>query len=572
MSRPRSFHLYLQQVFTKGAALLILFLICLFVSFLVCFYQVRVVDGTDAHAAEAEQAVSREWNRCVAMLDELGRNPVLIRALQDGKADQELAQHLYDITNSGVVRGDFLLLDSKRKPVMTSLYQDNLGLVMENRDIQDMLHRAGADGVRGLRYGPVILPLQHSQQEQYYLLRPVWDETGTAGYIFLFFRQEGFQELTDAWPAEQIVIMDTLDHVVFSTNPQFVDAMGKLRTPLTMEGKQTVQGRSYYVSRRARGDKLQVIAFTAIPHTDSLLQAVLLFLGCIGIAACLAVFLVARKLSRKVLKPLDGLLVAVREGKNGNLDYRLEPEQSLQEFQVIYQEFNRMMREIHRLMERNKELAERKRLMEVRNLEGQMDPHFAFNVMEGLRYEILFDPKKASELAVSFARLMRYSIHRGEGDVSLETDLQYVKDYLALQKMRFGERLSYDVVIDPDLYHCQIPKLLLQPVVENSIVHGLENVRSIHISITGKREEDMLVLSVIDNGSGISPEKMASLRRLLTSDVVAPSHIGLYNVHRVLRLRYGRTAGIRIEGDAQGFRVFLPLPMVKEEVSHYDDV
>ena len=179
----------------------------------------------------------------------------------------------------------------------------------------------------------------------------------------------------------------------------------------------------------------------------------------------------ARKLSRKVLKPLDGLLVAVREGKNGNLDYRLEPEQSLQEFQVIYQEFNRMMREIHRLMERNKELAERKRLMEVRNLEGQMDPHFAFNVMEGLRYEILFDPKKASELAVSFARLMRYSIHRGEGDVSLDTDLQYVKDYRALQKMRFGERLSYDVVIDPDLYHCQIPKLLLQPVVQNSIVH-----------------------------------------------------------------------------------------------------
>ena len=138
-----------------------------------------------------------------------------------------------------------------------------------------------------------------------------------------------------------------------------------------------------------------------------------------------------------------------------------------------------------------------------------MDPHFAFNVMEGLRYEILFDPKKASELAVSFARLMRYSIHRGEGDVSLETDLQYVKDYLALQKMRFGERLSYDIAMDPLLYDCQIPKLLLQPVVENSIVHGMENVRAIHINITGKREEDMLVLSVVDNGAGISPEKMA---------------------------------------------------------------
>lgn len=572
MSRPRSFHLYLQQVFTKGAALLILFLLCLFGAFLACFYEVHIVDGTDAHAAEAEQAVSREWDRCARAMNELGGNPALIQALQTGKADRELAQYLYDITNSGTIHGDFLLLDQSRKPVMTSLYQDNLGLVLENRDIQDMLHRAGTGSTGVLRYGPVVLPLQHGQQEQYYLLLPVQGHAETAGFLFLFFRQEGFQEWADQWPAEQIVILDTLDHVIFSTNPLFVDAMGKLRTSMGVTGAQSVQGRSYYVGRPARGDKLQVIAFTAIPHTDSLLQAVLLFLGCIGIAACLAVFLVARKLSCKVLKPLDGLLVAVREGKNGNLDYRLEPEQSLQEFQVIYQEFNRMMREIHQLMERNKELAERKRLMEVRNLEGQMDPHFAFNVMEGLRYEILFDPKKASELAVSFARLMRYSIHRGEGDVSLETDLQYVKDYLALQKMRFGERLSYDIAMDPLLYDCQIPKLLLQPVVENSIVHGLENVRSIHINITGKREEDMLVLSVVDNGAGINPEKMAELRKLLVSDVVAPSHIGLYNVHRVLRLRYGGNAGIRIDGDVHGFRVFLYLPMVKKEVAHCDDV
>ena len=246
MSRPRSFHLYLQQVFTKGAALLILFLLCLFGAFLACFYEVHIVDGTDAHAAEAEQAVSREWDRCARAMNELGGNPALIQALQTGKADRELAQYLYDITNSGTIHGDFLLLDQSRKPVMTSLYQDNLGLVLENRDIQDMLHRAGTDSTGVLRYGPVVLPLQHGQQEQYYLLLPVQGHAETAGFLFLFFRQEGFQEWADQWPAEQIVILDTLDHVIFSTNPLFVDAMGKLRTSMGVTGAQSVQGRSYY--------------------------------------------------------------------------------------------------------------------------------------------------------------------------------------------------------------------------------------------------------------------------------------------------------------------------------------
>ena len=81
MSRPRSFHLYLQQVFTKGAALLILFLLCLFGPFLACFSEVHIVDGTDAHAAEAEQAVSREWDRCARAMNELAIKNVWINKI-----------------------------------------------------------------------------------------------------------------------------------------------------------------------------------------------------------------------------------------------------------------------------------------------------------------------------------------------------------------------------------------------------------------------------------------------------------------------------------------------------------
>ena len=236
------------------------------------------------------------------------------------------------------------------------------------------------------------------------------------------------------------------------------------------------------------------------------------------------------------------------------------------EFKVLGDAFCNMVTQREELILHNSELTERKRIMEIKQLEEQFNPHFIFNVLETLRYEIAIDTAKASDMVMAFANLMRYSIYYGSTIVPLQTDIEYINDYLLLQKMRYNRRLNYHIDIPEELMGCKIPKLLLQPVVENSLVHGMKNIHSITINISAWKENGQLNLCVEDNGSGISEDKLKELRKGLEQEDVYREHIGLYNSHRVVRLLYGPESGMTIESSpGNGTRVIVTLPADMEE-------
>lgn len=249
----------------------------------------------------------------------------------------------------------------------------------------------------------------------------------------------------------------------------------------------------------------------------------------------------------------------------GNMDYRLKS-QVFDEFRMLNDAFRNMVIQREELMLHNSELAERKRTMEIKQLEEQFNPHFIFNVLETLRYEIAIDSQKASEMVMAFANLMRYSIYYGSTIVPLQTDIEYINDYLLLQKMRYNRRLNYHIDIPEELMDLRIPKLLLQPVVENSLVHGMKDAHCVSVTITARMEDSTLVLCVEDNGSGISREKLTELREALEQEDIYREHIGLYNSHRVVRLLYGPSYGLTIESSpGNGTRVSVTLPADMEE-------
>ncbi|WP_320951253.1 sensor histidine kinase, partial [Enterocloster bolteae] len=248
-----------------------------------------------------------------------------------------------------------------------------------------------------------------------------------------------------------------------------------------------------------------------------------------------------------------------------NMDYRLKS-QVFDEFRMLNDAFRNMVIQREELMLHNSELAERKRTMEIKQLEEQFNPHFIFNVLETLRYEIAIDSQKASEMVMAFANLMRYSVYYGSTIVPLQTDIEYINDYLLLQKMRYNRRLNYHIDIPEELMDLMIPKLLLQPVVENSLVHGMKDKHCVSVTITARKKDSTLVLSVEDNGSGISPEKLKELREALDQEDIYREHIGLYNSHRVVRLLYGPSYGLTIESSpGNGTRVSVTLPADMEE-------
>lgn len=203
--------------------------------------------------------------------------------------------------------------------------------------------------------------------------------------------------------------------------------------------------------------------------------------------------------------------------------------------------------------------------MEIRQLEEKINPHFVFNVLETLRYEVLIDPEKASEMIMAFANIMRYNVYYGDTIVPLKTDIEYVKDYLMLQKMRYNRRLTYSIEIPEDLIECRIPKLVIQPIVENALKHGMKNVETINVNISASLENDHLIISVQDNGSGIEPEILDELIKDLEREDVYKEHIGMYNSHRVVRLLYGPPYGLKIESTyGKGTLVKIILPINKE--------
>lgn len=172
-------------------------------------------------------------------------------------------------------------------------------------------------------------------------------------------------------------------------------------------------------------------------------------------------------------------------------------------------------------------------------------------------------------MLLSFASLMRYSVNYGHTKVLLETDVEYVNDYLLLQKARYNNCLLYDFDIPEELLECRVPKLLLQPVIENSIVHGYRARGGRSPSACRRSSgDDTLRFIVTDDGAGIPAGRLAELRESFEHDLTNEyaAHVGLYNIQKVIRLTYGAPYGVQIEStEGQGTAVTLTIPYEVEE-------
>ncbi len=309
---------------------------------------------------------------------------------------------------------------------------------------------------------------------------------------------------------------------------------------------------------------LNLYTLTSISFQKDIFRYAILFLIFVGILILIILKPLTLHITNKNLYAIEELRKSVLEMGKGNLEYSLR-QHVFEEFQELNDTFQQMVLQREDLQKRNNELMERKRVMEIKQLEEKINPHFVFNVLETLRYEVLIDPAIASEMIMAFANIMRYNVYYGDTIVPLNTDIAYVKDYLMLQKMRYNRRLTYGIDIPEELIECRIPKLVIQPIVENALKHGMKYVETIDIRITASIEHENLIISVQDNGTGIEPEILDELFIDLEREDVYKEHIGMYNSHRVVRLLYGPPYGLKIESTyGKGTLVKIILPINKE--------
>lgn len=220
------------------------------------------------------------------------------------------------------------------------------------------------------------------------------------------------------------------------------------------------------------------------------------------------------------------------------------------EYEIIETHINEMLNRLSILNMENTELIKLNNAIEMKQLLLQYHPHFLYNTLEIIRSSIYYQPEIANKLIIKLTGILKYSIENPLKDVLFKQDLKYIQDYLDIQKLRFSDKFVFTMDIDDLALSCIIPKLLLQPVIENSIKYGFKGQYKVYVDITARVVDNKLIIDVQDNGPGMSNEEIKNLNDKLNSNDASDSAIGLYNIARRLQLHYSHSSGIRVQNNS----------------------
>lgn len=249
--------------------------------------------------------------------------------------------------------------------------------------------------------------------------------------------------------------------------------------------------------------------------------------------------------SGRITAPIKKLERAMKEIENGLLKVAID-EKGCYEAQSLSQHFNEMIHTITRLMQEISEKEKYLRSYEITALHSQINPHFLYNTLDTIVWMAEFNnSEKVIEITKALAQFFRLSLSGGNELTTVQNELDHVRQYLFIQKERYGEKLSYTIDCDETLLTVQIPKILLQPIVENALYHGIRGLnRQGTIEIIVKKEDTNLLLIVKDNGEGFDLNRID----VKTSDkMIKLGGVGIKNVDQRVKLYYGDEYGITID-------------------------
>lgn len=547
----------LQRSFLGYAALIVAVIVALYLGgFLLNAYTV-VVRGCRQGSREAETFLSAQLESYTGGMETLAKQPELLAAADGSQESRTDANRLlYDFANRQTLRSYFLLLSPEAKIVCSNFSLSNQKIMEESAFLGRVLSRAQ----KGQVLGSVFTAPVNSDQDCAYSLCLRLEE---GGYLMFNLRQQSFRE---NFSGMEFLLTDSYDNVIYTTlklpeDPQDKLPSGKFTLDPSKIGVADIEGSRYYVSGvTVEPQRLRLYTLTCLDiHLQMLGYGLAVFAGLLAVLWFI-IRAMTRAFSQQNALELSELKTAVEQLEQAQGPLEL-PEQCSEETQELYTHFRKLIRD-------NNELIDLRRRMEIKHLESQFNPHFVFNVMETIRFQMEQDPKEASRMLRSFASLMRYSIHYGDTKVPLETDVEYVNDYLLLQKARYNNCLHYEFLIPEELLDCRIPKLLLQPVIENSIKHGYQAGKILNISIRAEEHGEELRFTVEDDGRGMEPERLEAVMKCLDREPeeVLAEHVGLYNVQKVVRLTYGPAYGLEIYScPERGTAVTLKIPYEMEE-------
>lgn len=309
---------------------------------------------------------------------------------------------------------------------------------------------------------------------------------------------------------------------------------------------------------------------TVLPSKPLIKQSNILMIQFLSIyiAVLVLAFLLASTLSNSITRRISSVISQMRTVRHGP-PIPMDSPTAHDEIGDLIDTYNYMTRKMNQLMEKQAQAAEDLRIAEFNSLQAQINPHFLYNTMDMINW--MAQQGRTSEICnavQSLSRFYKLTLSRKKGISTIAKEEEHVSIYVHLQNMRYHDRISFISDIPDELMEYQIPKLTLQPVIENSILHGIleKPSKSGTIVLTGWMENGDIVLLISDDGVGISPDKLPVILSGEGTSISGGTNIAIYNTHRRLQVLYGTEYGLTYSSDVgKGTEVQIRIPAKKDE-------
>lgn len=381
------------------------------------------------------------------------------------------------------------------------------------------------------------------------LTGPGGEETG---YLVVSVYYAGFRQLLEGKYGAQndLVVLSPYWRPVYCVQPSLADALAPRLRGRLLAGQaldDPAEEFLYAVERHEESGLYLVLRRPQVFTEETLRLLHTVSLGCAVVCVALSI-LMSLTLSRQLFRPIQRLRQGIGEVEHDNLDVRVAAEGE-DELGELAGRFNNMVEALRHnreaLVENQRELNQ----AQIRMLQAQLNPHFLCNTLDTMKWISKINKvPQVAEMSANLADILRFCISPEEF-APLRREMEILGRYVDIQEIRMSGAFSFHVDLPEELADCRIPKMILQPLVENAILHGLEGVENGAVEVTVRQDGEMLRITVRDNGAGLPPE-MAPGR--YESRGGAGKHLGLYNVDTILRKYYGDGCGLFLENAPEG--------------------
>lgn len=374
-----------------------------------------------------------------------------------------------------------------------------------------------------------------------------------------------------------ICLIDAQDSIQYSTitHESFQNDMNALIQSKKFFQKSsfisTLGGQKYIISVYPLTDSmLSTAAYIPLSNvTKMLLPLLFSMLGSILLLMVIFSF-ISIKISDRLTAPIVTLTRHM-----SSLDIYLKKElptvNGTKEINILFATFQDMIKHINFLLEENKRENKLKRKAELSALQAQINPHFLYNTLDSINaLAILSNEKDISKMTTALGQLLRHSFNSPSEYQTLEMEFEHVKAYIAIQKIRYEDHFHAEFYLDNSIRNFPVIRLILQPLVENCIYHGLElKSEPGQILVSASDSDNYVVIEITDNGIGVSAEKEKDIQQNLASarEPGSDCSVGIYNVNKRLRLYYGKNAFMTFTSSLnKGTQVTLHIPKREEDI------